>query len=435
LSLVLVCAWFEPIFSAARASAPESFRARSGLDLRTLESVVGKFSPNMASERGNVAVAEAERSQSRLFSNPTLSASWGTLPVGTTNPPNLAHPYANVPNYAASLGYTFPLNKRGPRMRQADAALAAHNASLLATRRGLAMQLSGILAQLAADMLRLSGMEALTADARHDLEVGESRLKATFAAPLDVDRLGLEVRRSEQRLASARSDLAHELANCAALLGVPCEPFDSADEARKYLEEWLGTVPTAAPDPEHRQDLVALRELSRASEAERELARAERVPDPTVAFGYMHDRFIISGNQRNSLNMSVSVPLPVFDHGQARAQAAESRRNALEAEHQARYQAALATTPTLRKQLEQQRARQRELTGEVLPRARDIVSQLERAVESRLVPIGDLLQARRTLDELLIEEADSYADAFSALLGLLAETGESPALTVVEKRP
>ena len=89
----------------------------------------------------------------------------------------------------------------------------------------------------------------------------------------------------------------------------------------------------------------------------------------------------------------------------------------------------------MRRQLEQQRARQREISEQVLPRARDIVDQLERAVESRLVPISDLLQARRTLDELLLEEADSYADAFAALLALIAETGESPVLTVVEKRP
>ena len=434
LWLWLASACIAPLLSASPARA-QTFQARSGLDLKTLEDAVGKFSPDIVQERGNVAVAHAEQSQSRLFSNPTLSAAWGTLPIGPTNPNGLARPYANIPNYSASLGYTFPVKKRGPRMRQADAALAAESATLLATRRNLAMELSGILASLAANSLRLSGVEALTTNARHDLEVGQSRLRATFAAPLDVDRLALELRRSEQRVASTQSDIARDLANCAALLGMACEPFHDTEDARKYLEEWLGTVPSSTPSAERRQDLVALQALSRASEAERELARAERLPDPTLSFGYMHDRFVISGNQQNSLNVSMSLPLPVFDHGQARAQAAASRRDALEAEHEARYRAALATTPRLRRQLEQQRARQREISEQVLPRARDIVDQLERAVESRLVPISDLLQARRTLDELLLEEADSYADAFAALLALIAETGESPVLTVVEKRP
>ena len=424
-----------PLSSLSRAQAAASFRARPGLSLEALEDWVGKFSPELVEGRGNVAVAQAERSQSRLFSNPTLSAAWGTLPVGATNPNGLARPYANVPNYSASLGYTIPVNKRGPRMRRADANLAAESATLLARRRSLAMQLSGVLAALAADTLRVNGVAGLTNDARRDLEVGESRLRASFAAPLDVDRLGLEVRRSEQRLASAQSDVSRDLADCAALLGMPCEPFASADEARTFLEEWLAGVPTALPSAEQRKDLVALRALSRASEAERELARAERLPDPTLGVGYMHDRFVISGNQRNSLNVSVTLPLPLFDHGQAHERAAESRRAALQEEHDLRYQAALATTPRLRRQLEEQRARQQRLSQDVLPRARDIVAQLERAVESRLVPVSDLLQARRTLDELLLEEADSYADAFSALLALLAETGESPALTVLEKKP
>jgi cobalt-zinc-cadmium efflux system outer membrane protein len=37
------------------------------------------------------------------------------------------------------------------------------------------------------------------------------------------------------------------------------------------------------------------------------------------------------------------------------------------------------------------------------------------------VALGDVLQSRRTMSELLLEEADSYADAFDAYLELLAE--------------
>jgi cobalt-zinc-cadmium efflux system outer membrane protein len=415
-----------PLASRAAAASGPSFRAHAGLDLAALEGAVSELAPDLVEGRGDVAVAAAERQQSRLFDNPTLSAAWGTLPVGTTNPAGLSRPYANVPNYAVSLGYTVPIEKREPRIRQADAAYAAERAGLLARRRTLALQLAGVLASLAADVLREAGVAGLASDAAHDLEVGQSRLRAGFATELDIDRLGLEQGRSKQRLLSAKSDVARDLGHCAALLGVACEPFADAADARAYLEQWLALAPRAAPDAQARQDLVALSEEARASQAERDLARAARIPDPTVALGYLHDRFVISGNQRNSLNVSVALPLPLFDHGQGRARAAESRRAALTEERARRLDAALATAPLLRDQLIAQRARQRELSSDVIPHAQAIVDQLEHAVENRLVPLTDLLSARRSLDELLVDEADSYADAFGALLALLAETGESP---------
>ena len=57
-------------------------------------------------------------------------------------------------------------------------------------------------------------------------------------------------------------------------------------------------------------------------------------------------------------------------------------------------------------------------------RARAVVDDLERAANSRLLPFTDVIQARRTLDELLIEEADSYSDAFQTAVDLMAETGK-----------
>ena len=41
--------------------------------------------------------------------------------------------------------------------------------------------------------------------------------------------------------------------------------------------------------------------------------------------GYVYDSFVVSGNQRHSLGVSLSLPLALFDHGQAGAQAAQAR--------------------------------------------------------------------------------------------------------------
>jgi cobalt-zinc-cadmium efflux system outer membrane protein len=140
-----------------------------------------------------------------------------------------------------------------------------------------------------------------------------------------------------------------------------------------------------------------------------------------VRLGYLHDRFVISGNQMNSLNLGLSFPLPIFDHGQAMMAAARARQARFAAERRRRLAASEVRSQALRERVATQRARQHALSEQIIPRARTVLDEIERAAETRLVGLGDVLQARRTMSELLLEEADSYADAFDAYLELLAE--------------
>jgi cobalt-zinc-cadmium efflux system outer membrane protein len=52
-----------------------------------------------------------------------------------------------------------------------------------------------------------------------------------------------------------------------------------------------------------------------------------------------------------------------------------------------------------------------------------VLDDLQRAASGRLIPFTDVIQARRTLDELLVEEADSYSDSFQTSVDLIAEMG------------
>ena len=62
------------------------------------------------------------------------------------------------------------------------------------------------------------------------------------------------------------------------------------------------------------------------------------------------------------------------------------------------------------------------LEQEVIPRAERALSDLSRAGDRQLVPLTDVIQARRTLNDLLLDDADSTSDAFQAALALIAET-------------
>lgn len=166
------------------------------------------------------------------------------------------------------------------------------------------------------------------------------------------------------------------------------------------------------PPLEDRPDLQSLREQERAAQAALRLAHARAIPDPTLRAGYVHDRFVISGNQRNSLFVGVSLPLPLFDRGQADVRAAEvaargaSRIRTLlleRAEHE------LERCGEQGHALAESRARLRSTT---LPLARSVVSRLEQAVAQAGAPLQELLLVRRTLGELLIDATELDLEAF-----------------------
>ena len=63
-------------------------------------------SPDLVAARAKMATAQSDVVRSGLWPNPSLDASWNTIPVGRTNPPNLSDSLNRVPNYAFSLSST-----------------------------------------------------------------------------------------------------------------------------------------------------------------------------------------------------------------------------------------------------------------------------------------------------------------------------------------
>lgn len=414
----------EPAAPVHQPSEP-LFRPTAMMDFAALEEVILRQSPALDPADLEVELAAADLRQSRLLPNPSVELGWGTIPVGRLNPPGLARPLANVPNYSAGLAYTFPIAKRRPEIRRSAALQTAARANRDATVRALTLELAAVLGELAVATLRREGMTSLVENARRALELAGQRLDGSFEARLDFDRHSIDLDRSEQLLRSPASDISAALAACAGLVAMRCEGFANRADARAFLDRWIDR---GRPEgtPADRPDLKALAANEAAAVAEERLGRAQGVPSPTLRFGYFHDRFVVSGNQMNSLNVSVSFPLPVFDHGQALVAGARARRAHFAAERRRRLVASEMRIEALVRLVANQRARQEALTRQILPRARVVLQDVESAAARRVASLNDVFQSRRTMSELLLEEADSYADAFNAYLELLAEFPREP---------
>ncbi len=293
------------------------FTPSSATDLATAERIISDRSVDASAASLAVDLASADRHQAGLLPNPIFDFTWGTIPLGRSNPPNLANQFANVPNYNFGLSYTIPIGKVGPREDSADATLRGTEDQRDAVIRNDALQLLRVLGSLAVIELRSSGLTALRDDAKRDVDTARVRLKAGFGDELDIERLTVEVSRADQELASSESDKEQAIATCAALVGGTCDDFASEDDARAFLSAWIDRVPMTTPDLAEREDVRALDAFRDAAVADRSLAKAQAIPDPTVRLGYTYDRFVASGNQENSLSVTLSLPLPLFDRGQA----------------------------------------------------------------------------------------------------------------------
>jgi cobalt-zinc-cadmium efflux system outer membrane protein len=138
---------------------------------------------------------------------------------------------------------------------------------------------------------------------------------------------------------------------------------------------------------------------------------------------------LVSGNQMNSLDVSLSFPLPVLDQGHAQRAAASARVASAGAQERALTASAEVAASQLRLRLELAGVRQRALTEESLPLARRTLEALERASERSLVPVTDVLTAKRALAELRAAELDCLQDRFESAVSLLALTRPSGAAT------
>lgn len=411
-----------PLYAAdAKADEAPAFTPTAAMDLSALEELVSRRAPSLEQAALDVDLARADVRQSRLLLNPSLDASWGTIPVGETNPPGLRSPMANIPNYGLGVGYTFEIGKRGPRIDRALALERAAKESLRASARAQAIELARLLGVLATSTLRLAGVRGIVESGKKAIALAEERLASSFGTPLDIDRLRIEVARNEQQVLSAESDRAEALAACSALVGAPCRSFTSEAEAKGFLATIIDRVAAPLGPPEDRPDVRALAAAKSAADAELSLARAQAIPDPTVHVGFTHDTFLTSGAQGNSLNLSVSLPIPIFDHGQALADAAQAKRDRAAAQRAKLLEASRARLPALSDRLAAQRARKDALSSSVIPRALAVLRDVEAAAANRLLSLADVIQARRAVAELLVEEADSYADAFDAALEIAAE--------------
>jgi outer membrane protein, heavy metal efflux system len=294
--------------------------------------------------------------------------------------------------------------------------LRTQNAKQQALAAGADLQDMLVMQQIAAaaayfDLLaareRNQEMKTLSQSALQLSKSAGLRLKAGDLSVQDTARLEIEAQRAQADARSAQLDQQR-----AVLLLQQITKLQINLNTWKVAADWP-SIQVQTPTQgvlqawvDQRADVVAARERVTAASAALELAQAQKKADVTLGSSLDHDPRV----SNRMLELRLSLPL-IWGYGYegeiGRAQAQLAQAQALFEKTK------LEASSDLQRLLEEfSAALERETLYEqdILPRARKVAEQAERAFTLGASSLTDLLDARRTLRATLIEAAFTRAD-------------------------
>src|SRR5581483_12081788 len=197
--------------------------------------LVWQHEPSVLEARAAAERAASEVVRARTYPNPTLDFTWGTIPVGPTNPPDLADPITNVPNYTFGLSELVEIAKRGPREAATVAEFEQADSQARATLLAKTFDLLRAIGKIARSQVRLASMAELVSASNELLDLDRARAAHGDVAPVDVERAEVEAVRLLASRDREVADLNAARAECTAIVATGCPEFASPHDARRFL--------------------------------------------------------------------------------------------------------------------------------------------------------------------------------------------------------
>ncbi len=413
-------AWAEePVIAPATAVASPSATGKTApiatllADPKELAAWLKRMNPDVRAASARVAQASAQVGVSTLWQNPTLDLGLNDIALGRLNRLTPRYRRTDALSYSVGLSQTFELGKRGPRRAAAELHRAASGEEYRDTLLGLISDARAAMTRVAYLGARQHILDDTLISAQSQAELTKIRLDRGDVSGVDHARLLLDAERVERDVLDNRSDLQDALSDCEALLFAECKADDATLDAAEKSASGQFPVTDLESVIASRPDLRALGLEQRAAVAEETVYRRNAIPDPTLGVSYTRDYDEAAGAQPYSLNVSASIPLPFFDHGQYQATAAERHADELSAQAQSmrRHAASDARSLLIRRAVLRQKLENVEHSA--LPRSKDVVDASSVAYERGQISMTDLLIARRERASLLLEEADTRFALFS----------------------
>jgi len=292
------------MLGVARAQAPVRITLDQAIDLAVAHN------HTLKATQTQIQQSQAQEVTAALRPNPNLTADSLFLPV---EPANFnSNIISNVTEFDVGVSYLF--ERGGKRHRRIDAAqegTAQTRYQVSDAQRTLIFNTAQqfVTAQLAESNLDLANQDL--ASFQQTVDIAQAQYKAGAISEGDLLKITVQLLQFQTDVSAAKVAKVQALAILREFLGYDAVPANydvEGDLTYQPLE--LNRDDLEARALKNRPDLLAARAGVRASEGQYALAKANGKVDVTGALTYSHVA------DQNSLGVTVSLPLPIFDRNQ-----------------------------------------------------------------------------------------------------------------------
>ncbi|MFN2375467.1 MAG: TolC family protein [Candidatus Binatia bacterium] len=236
------------------------------------------------------------------------------------------------------------------------------------------------------------------------------------ASSVDVERANIAVTTAALEVSAAEREAAAAAQRLSQLWGGSADELDCLDgrlppPARLHASE--STSQGRSPG-------VALAEAEvEARRADVTKARAEALPDVEIGAGLRH----LAGPDEVSVVAGLSVEVPIFDRGAGTIASAEHKLFAAQARARVAEEEAAGRAARLRQTRDGAAERASVLASQAVPSAERAYAALSRAWREGAASSLEVLEARRTLVSLRLEQLDATAEYHRSLVALEGNLG------------
>jgi outer membrane protein, heavy metal efflux system len=272
---------------------------------------------DLAAQRYNITIAQAQVVAAKVSPNPTFTATFGT---------DVSH-RDQATTWSEAL--TEEIEVAGRRKFRVTAA-QKNLLAVSATVDDFFRQLEGTAAtafitalagQMTVDEKRRA-FEALDNLAK----ANEKRLSEGDIGEVDANQARLDAKQAEGDMVVAQSAQSANLLILVQLMGKKNAPVRSAAGSLVFKDRDFTLASILSVALQNRPDVRAARFTFESTQAAAKLAKANRIPDPTVGLGVTETGRITNNidpaPSYNDLNLSLSIPLPIFNSYRGEYQAA-----------------------------------------------------------------------------------------------------------------
>ena len=402
VTLLFVAALCGAAVMAATNDANAAARQIANLTLDQALEMAESLQPELAEAKAMVEAAEGRVRQAGAFPNPEAILGAQQLPLNANA--------SNQREYVAGVGQTLPLSGRLSKARQAELLDREVRArGLEVKRRDIRKRVHSAFATALYQEKAYQAQTEIQLNASKAVATTQARLEAEDALREDLARVEMQLACAKVELQRAESLREQALLALASAMGNPTLSVKSLTGALDATFE-IPTLETLAANLASQPESAQAEADIRARNARVDAAKAERIPDVKVELLYHR----LEASQENTLDVGLSIPLPLFNRNQGRLR--EARADAAAAEARSRMTQNELTT-RLREsylQLTTALANSGTLKTEILSRAETVLKGAEARYAAGDISLAEILPVRRDWAAVQLSYLESLRDVMQA---------------------